>query len=102
LAVVTNAAVTACGIFGAYRLVRAGLVLAWRGATRAAGRPECGARVCGAVAVGAELAGPGSLASSTPGIDALPCSAAVARLTGLPWVADPPGRSDLLWLADLP
>ena len=57
LAVVTNAAVTACGIFGAYRLALARLVPAWRGATRAAGRPECGARVCGAVAAGAELAG---------------------------------------------
>ena len=57
LAVVTNAVVTACGIFGAYRLGLARLAPAWRGATRAAGRPECGARACGAVAAGAELAG---------------------------------------------
>jgi hypothetical protein len=36
-----------------------------------------------------------------PGIDAPPCSAAPARLAGLPWVADPPGPADLLWIADL-
>ena len=57
LAVVTNAVVTTCGICGAYRLALAWVAPARRGATRAAGRPDCVARACAAAAVRPEVVG---------------------------------------------